>query len=129
VAEAMLQQDRRACMDLSTKMKAERYLFEKGVLHDCVVERISWHPQSGQVEIAILDVNAGFLDLPEYPGREPVCMVLGGVTSVQMDLTLLSDRRLIYEASVTGDGDDVSLYIAFWPSGSMSAKFAELSFG
>lgn len=25
-------------MVLSTKMKAERYLFEKGVLHDCVVE-------------------------------------------------------------------------------------------
>lgn len=112
---------------VSTEEKIRRYLFDKGGLHDCVVEDFSWHPKAKRFEVSILDVNAGFLGLPEYPGQQPAKFVLAGVSALRIDLEVLSERLVIFEVLLSGAGKELSLDMGISPGGKISVAFSELS--
>lgn len=119
-------------MNESVNLKGEeeirRYFVDRGHLHDCRIERVVWDVANGQLELAIADANANFLDLPEYPGREQVNLLFGGVLSLQVELAGLTERPRVYEASVSGVGEGLVLDVAFSPSGRLRVCFTELSF-
>lgn len=112
---------------MSAEEKIKRYLFDKGDLHDCVVENFSWHPKARRFEVSILDVNAGFLGLPEHPGRQPATFVLAGVSALGIELEVLSERLVIFEMLLSGTGKELSLDMGISPSGKISVAFSELS--
>lgn len=120
-------------MNESFHLKGEeeirRYFFDRGYLHDCRIERVVWDVENGRLEFAIADANTNFLDLPEYPGREPVNLLFGGVLSLQVELAGLSERPRVYEASVSSIDERLVLHVAFSPSGRLKMCFTELSLG
>jgi hypothetical protein len=112
---------------MSAEEKIQRYLFDKGFLHDCVVEHFSWHPKAKRFEVSIVDVNAGFLGLPEYPGRQPAKFVLDQVSALGIELELLSERLVIFEVLLSGTGKGLCLDMGISPSGKISVACSELS--
>lgn len=112
---------------MSAEERIKRYLFDKGGLHDCVVENFAWHPKARRFEVSILDVNAGFLGLPEYPGRQPATFVLAGVSALGIELEVLSERLVIFEMLLSGTGKELSLDMGISPSGKIRVAFSELS--
>lgn len=77
----------------------------------------------------IEDVNACFDGLPEYPGLEPACLVFTGVSAFHFECAPADSRLRVYETSIPGNGEALSLEIRFWPGGKLTVSFAAMSLG
>ena len=103
-------------------------LFESlGYLHDSVVERLTWTPEAGTLELAIEDFYSNFDGLPEYPGRLAGSITLRGIETIDLDIDFGAERLNIDEFVVESDPSGVLiLQLKFWPRGRIDAKFGSI---
>src|SRR4051812_17284468 len=64
------------------------FLRALGHLHDCEVLALEVNPAAQEVIMAVDDLYANFLDLPEYPGKQRVQFCFGDVDDLDMGLSL-----------------------------------------
>ncbi len=104
------------------------FLSAKGGLHDCRVTDFVWSLKANRLALSILDLNAGFFELPEYLGSQPGRLVFDGVVSVQADVVRLNDNLWIYEATYALRAGSQVVDFMFTPGGKMTICFEALSF-
>jgi len=92
-----------------------------GNMHDARVIEFQWNPTQREMAIAVNDLYANFAGLPEYPGLQPVRLVVSGVCGIQIDVTTDKFPARIMDLEVEQPRSDSQLEIAvkFDPSGSM----------
>lgn len=113
---------------MNTDDEIRSFLFECGDLHDCEVEGMSWSPRGSRLVLSIVDINANFQGLPEYAGVVPVRLEFTGVSAVQVSVSSLDGRLVVYQCSVKQLGNALQVDMAFWPEGNLRVEFADMSF-
>lgn len=63
------------------------FFSELGNLHDARIRLFEWIPTGGEIAFVLDDLYANFEGLPEYEGAQPLRLVLGGVSGVEVNAT------------------------------------------
>ncbi len=104
------------------------FLSAKGGLHDCRITDFVWSLKANRLALSILDLNAGFFELPEYLGSQPGCLAFDDVVSVQADVVRLNDNLWIYDVAYALRDGSHAMEFMFTPAGKMIIRFGALSF-
>jgi hypothetical protein len=94
---------------------------ELGNLHDADVNEFQWNPFKREIAIAIDDLYANFLDLPEYDRLQPVRLIMCGVSRVQIDVRSDGPPLRIKSLEVYGSspGPQIHITVMFDHAGNM----------
>lgn len=60
------------------------FFSDLGNLHDAKIRRLEWNPSVREMVLGVDDLYSNFVDLPEHPGRQPVQLILSGVSKVEI---------------------------------------------
>ena len=96
------------------------YRYEQhGELHDSQILHIRWDVIDRTIEIALDDMHANFLGLPEYEGARPIVILFRAVEDVSLNCDSRSgDRQCIYGIEIQENhSPKTELTIFLWPSG------------
>jgi hypothetical protein len=104
----------------------ESYFREMGGMHDARVETIDLFLGASEVAIHVDDVNAAFVGLPGYRGKQSALVILGNVVDVMFAMAPLTESVGIYCVDVTpeNDGGEPGFIFTFnfSPGGTLKVK-------
>jgi hypothetical protein len=99
------------------------FLHALGHLHDCEVLVLEVNTTKQQVTLVVDDLYSNFLDLPEYPGKQPVRLIFSDVDDVDTGLGLDSLPARIMDLEVEAhSGSRTSVVVRLQPSGHIRIK-------
>ena len=105
------------------------FLERLGGLHDSVVHRLTWAPETKTLRLEIEDLCSNFKGLPEYPGAVPGVIELRGIEQIKFEIDTNEKRLNIHEFGVEAESTDKHrASVSFWPSGRISASYREADF-
>jgi hypothetical protein len=97
----------------------QSFFKELGNLHDSRIKEIVWSPGQNEVTIALDDLYANFVGLPEYPGKQPSRLVMSNIARIKMDVVTdkFPPRVLDFEIEEVGSNLPLHVMLKFDPSG------------
>lgn len=89
-----------------------------GDLHDCEVLMFEVNMTKQEISLVVDDLYANFLELPEYPGKQPVRLTFSGVDEIETRIALDSLPARIMDLEVeVHSGLQAHVILRFQPSG------------
>ena len=106
-----------------------RFFAELGNLHDAKILRLEWNPAERKVVLTLDDLYSNFVGLPEHTGRQPVCLVMSGVSRLEIDATpdKFPLRIVDFEIDEATAGTEMHVVVNLGPSGLMRATFDSIA--
>ena len=100
-----------------------RFFAELGNLHDAKIDAMDWNPAEQKVVLALDDLYSNFVGLPEYIGKQPVCLILSGVSRLEIEVTLDAFPLRIVDFEIDDTISDAKMKViaSFGPSGFIRA--------
>lgn len=105
------------------------FLENTGLLHDVVVQTLTWNPEARTLELKLKDIYGNFKGLPEYRGPKAGSIVLSGVEAVRINVDPVTKQLNIYEFTAENTGADKwAASVSFWPGGRILASYTSATF-
>lgn len=106
-------------MQLTTD-RIREFLAEHGALHDCRISNIALDLKQSRLEVSILDLNANFAGLPEYPGPRPARIVFYDIRAFRSDAVPEGGSLWVNETAFSVDGDLQVIEFMLCPAGKVT---------
>lgn len=106
------------------------FFSDLGNLHDAEIQLVEWSPPHQEVVFLIDDLYSNFIDLPEYPGLQPVRLAVEGVSKLEANVTRdkMSLRVMDFEVEETSADSSLQITVKFTPAGQIRIVGTSIAF-
>lgn len=105
------------------------FFTERGGLHDARIRQILWDASERRISVAVGDLNASALGLPEYTGAEPGTLVFRDVDNLAFGCdALVNDIQRVYDVEIEeGEGRKDRCTLLISPGGRLTFRFSSVA--
>lgn len=88
-----------------------RFFSDLGNLHDAKIRLFEWNPDQWKVSFVLDDLYSNFVGLPEYPGVQPIKLILGNVSKLEIEAVADMFPMRVMDFEIKGEVSDSKIHI------------------